>query len=152
MRYSLRTLLLVITLLVVWLGYHAEQIHRQRAATRAIEQLHGSVEYDDSLGDSAVRKWLARWLGRDAVSNVDVVYLAGATVADDDLAWLKDLPRLRTVALTSSPITDAGLRHLNRLTHLETVDLRFTEVTDEGIASLRRALPEAKILGKSDIE
>ena len=153
MRYSLRTLLLVMTVLVVWLGYQAELIHRQRAATRAIEQLHGSVEYDDSSSDSAVRNWLARWLGRDAVSDVDAVYLAGAAVDDDDLAWLKELPRLRTVVLTSSPISDAGLRHLRPLTHLETVDLRFiTEVTDEGIASLRRALPEVKILGKSDIE
>ena len=152
MRYSLRTLLLVMTVLVVWLGYQAEQIHRQRAVVRAIERLHGSVKYDDSLGNSALRRWLGRWLGREAIANVDAVYLAGATVADGDLACLKELPRLRTVVLTSSPITDAGLQHLRRLTHLETIDLRFTEVTDEGIARLRRALPEAKILGKSDIE
>lgn len=140
------------TVLIVWLGYQADQIHRQRAVVQAIERLHGSVEYDDLSSTSVVRTWLARWLGREAIANVNAVYLAGASIIDDDLTWLKELPRLRIVVLTSSPVTDAGLPHLRGLTHLETVDLRFTGVTDDGVASLRRALPQAKILSKSDIE
>lgn len=152
MRFSLRTLLLVMTSLVLWLGYKADQTHRQRAAVKAIERLHGSLRYDDSLSESHVRHWLAGWLGRDAIANVDAVYLGGSAVNDDDLAYLKNLPKLRTLVLTSSPITDAGLLHLRRLTRLETIDLRFTNMTDAGVASLRRALPDAKILSKSDIE
>jgi hypothetical protein len=151
-QFSLRTLLLLLTVLVLWLGYKADQVHRQRAAAAAVERLHGSLHYDDSLSDSSVRKWLVRWLGRETIANVDGVYLGGTSVSDDDLARLKGLPRLRTVVLTSSAVTDAGLPHLRDLTGLQTVDLRFTPVTDDGLASLRRALPQATILGKSDIE
>jgi hypothetical protein len=152
MRFSLRTLLLVITVLFLWLGYMADQIHRQRAAVETIERLHGALRYDDALSESPVPHWLADWLGRDAIANVDAVYLGGTAVNDDDLTCLKNLPKLRTLVLTSSPITDAGLLHLCHLTSLETIDLRFTSVTDAGIANLRRVLCDAKILSKSDIE
>lgn len=152
MRFSLRTLLLLTTVIVVCLGYKAEQVHRQRAAVAAIELLHGSVRYDDSLSDSSIRGWFARWLGRDAIANIDAVYLGGTEASDADLTCLKQLAQLRTLVLTSTPIRDAGLVHLRNLTHLHTLDLRFTSVTNAGVADLRRALPNAKILGKSDIE
>src|SRR5487761_968812 len=141
MRFSLRTLFLFTTAVVAWLGYEAEQVHRQRQAVAAIEGWHGSLRYDDSLRDSTFRGWLAPWVGRDAVACVDAVYLGGASVGDADLAHLEKLPRLRTLVLTSSPITDAGLAHLRGLSNLETLDLRFTTVTDAGVADLRRALP-----------
>lgn len=161
MRFSLRTLLLFTTILVVWLGYQAEQIHRQQAAVAAIQHLHGSVRYDGRFQDDAdvanpsrskLRRWLAQWLGRDAIANIDAVYLGGTEVRDADLICLKKLPRLRLVVLTSTPITDAGLVHLRNLTDLETLDLRFTAVSDAGVAKLRRALPLATIHSKSDIE
>ena len=152
MRFSLRTLLLVTTVLVVWLGHLAEQVHQQRAVVRAIERLHGSLGYDDSLSNSPLRRWLASRLGRETVANIEAVYLGGTAARDDDLAALKNLPRLSTVVLTSSPVTDAGLVHLRGLTSLETIDLRFTEVTEAGVADLRRCLPRAKILSKSDID
>jgi hypothetical protein len=86
------------------------------------------------------------------VSDVDAVYLGGATVADDDLACLESLPRLRVLVLTSTAISDAGLRYLHDQQSLETIDLRFTAVTDAGVDSLRRALPKARILRRSDID
>ncbi|HWB13089.1 MAG TPA: hypothetical protein VG826_27945 [Pirellulales bacterium] len=152
MRFSLRTLLVATTILVVWLGRLAEQVHQQQAVSRAIDRLHGSLGYDDSLSNSRPRRWLASRLGREAIANIEAVYLGGTRAGDDDLALLKKLPRLRTVVLTSSPVTDAGLVHLRGLATLETIDLRFTAVTEAGVADLRRALPRAKILGKSDIE
>ena len=152
MRFSLRTLLVITTVLFVWLGHLAEQVHQQRAVVRATDRLHGSVGYDDSLSDSPWRRWLGSRLGRETTANIEAVYLGGTTAGDDDLALLKKLPRLRTVVLTSSPVTDAGLGHLHGLTTLETIDLRFTGVTDAGVADLQRALPRAKILSKSDID
>ncbi|HEV3024712.1 MAG TPA: hypothetical protein VGX76_19685, partial [Pirellulales bacterium] len=112
MRFSLRTLLVATTVLVVWLGRVAEQVHQQRAVVRAIDRLHGSVGYDDSSSDSSPRRWLASRFGRETIANVEAVYLGGTTARDDDLVLLKRLPRLRTVILTSSPVTDAGLVHL----------------------------------------
>jgi hypothetical protein len=152
MRFSLRTLLVVTTVLVVWLGHLAEQVHRQRVVAEAIDRLHGFVRYDDALSDSPLRRRLAGWLGRESIASIESVYLGGTSAGDDDLSVLKNLPRLRTVVLTGSSVTDAGLLHLRGLTSVETIDLRFTAVTEAGLADLRRALPQAKILGKSDIE
>jgi hypothetical protein len=152
LRFRLRTLLLATTALFVWLGFEADQIHRQRSAVAAIERLHGSVRYRDWPSALAVGRRLEAWLGRDAVAIVDAVYLGGSSIGDNDLAWVEDLPRLRTIVLTSSPITDAGLDHLHRLSDLESIDVRFTEVTEAGVALLRRRLPRATVFSKSDLE
>lgn len=151
LTFRLRTLLLATTALFVGLGFEADQIHRQRDAVAAIERLHGSVRYRCSLSSSTFNR-LATWLGPDAVAGVDAVYFGGTALSDDDLACLDNLPRLRTIVLTSSPITDAGLEHLPRFSDLESVDVRFTNVTEAGVARLRRRLPRATILSKSDIE
>jgi hypothetical protein len=151
MKYSLRTLLLAMTALVLGLGWEAERIHRQRAAKDIIYRANGAVEYEDAFSPT-VTKHLWSWLGRDAVENVTAVYFGGTSVSDDDLACLRHLPRLRVLVLTSSTVSDAGLPHLYNLPNLETVDLRFTAVTELGVEQLRRALPQAKILSKSDID
>ncbi|MGH7137606.1 MAG: hypothetical protein ACREHD_17810, partial [Pirellulales bacterium] len=151
MRYSLRTLLVATTALVVWLGWQAERMHRQREANAVIDRAGGMVRYEDAFS-WPVTKQLSTCLGRDAVQNVTAVYFGGTSATDDDLACLRMLPRLREVVLTSSAVTDAGLPHLHGLRDLETIDLRFTAVSESGIAALRRALPQARILSKSDLE
>lgn len=148
MNYSLRTLLIALTVLLVWLGCEGDRIHRQRAALTVIEARQGAVEYRQS----ASSEYLAQWLGRDVACDVDAVYLGGAAVADDDLACLDGLPRLRVLVLTSTAISDAGLRYLYDLQNVETIDLRFTAVTELGANALRRALPKAKVLLRSDID
>jgi hypothetical protein len=152
MRYSLRTLLIVTTVLLIWLGRQAEEVHQQRAVVKVVDRLHGALGYDDSPSGSPLRRRLAGWLGRETIANIDAVYLGGTTAGDDDLAPLGKLRGLRTVVLTSSAVTDLGLAHLRGLPSLEAIDLRFTAVTEAGVTDLRRALPHAKILSKSDIE
>jgi hypothetical protein len=134
------------------MGWQAEQVHRQRAAVVAIERVNGSVRYRDVLTWPGFTQRLSACLGRDAVANVDAVYLGGTSASDDDLVCLRSLPRLRVIVLTSSAVTDAGLVHLHDLPTAESIDLRFTAVSDAGILELRRALPQARILSKSDIE
>ncbi|HVX11916.1 MAG TPA: hypothetical protein VHC22_12100 [Pirellulales bacterium] len=151
-QFGVRTMLIAITALMIWLGWQAERIHRQRAAVAVIDRLHGSVEYRDAVPWPAVSRRLAACLGRDAVANVAAVYLGGTSAGDDELACLHALPRLRVLVLTSSAVTDAGLPHLHALREVESIDLRFTAVTDAGVARLRRALPHTRVLGKSDIE
>lgn len=151
MKYRLRTLLIGVTAFVIWLGWEAERMHRQRQANAVIYRVGGIVEYEDAFSRQ-VTKHIAKWLGRDAVENIMAVYLGGSAVKDDDLACLQLLPRVREVVLTSSDVSDAGLPHLYRLSKLETVDVRFTKVTDAGVERLRRALPHARILHKSDLE
>ncbi|HEV7225635.1 MAG TPA: hypothetical protein VGN42_23215 [Pirellulales bacterium] len=45
-QVSLRSVLVAITALGLWLGWKAERAHRQREAVRRIEALGGTVQYD----------------------------------------------------------------------------------------------------------
>src|SRR5262245_40370721 len=46
LRVSLRSFLLALTILCVWLGIQVSHAHKQRAAVAAIRNLGGSVSYD----------------------------------------------------------------------------------------------------------
>jgi hypothetical protein len=152
-QFRLQTLLAVLAVFLVWLGYHAERSHRQKHAVAAIEALGGHVGYpneDDTAGGPT--RWLERRLGKDFVRPVSAVFLAGRPIDDADLDCLAELPSLETVNLASTPLTDAGLERLRGLTLLRHVDVRFTQVSEEGVNSLRAALPNAKVYRVSDIE
>ena len=56
---------------------------------------------------------------------------------DEDLFWLKFLPRLRRVNLSGNGITDAGLKHLFDCRQLTDVSFGGTAVTDAGLAQLQ---------------
>lgn len=155
LQFSLRGMLLIMLAVLVCLGYYADQVHRQQLAAASIRELGGqplcALATSTTLS-SRVRERLARWLGPHAVYPVREVFLGGCMLSDDDLACLAGLPHLATLALTSTPITDEGLVHLRGLKHLEFVDVRFTRVTPEGVERLRRWLPAAKIVYRSDID
>jgi hypothetical protein len=153
LQFRLRTLLAVLAVFLVWLGYHAERSHRQKRAVAAIEALGGHVSYQGDLdAASGLTGWLERLFGKDSVRNVSAVFLAGRPIDDANLDPLADLPWLETVNLASTPLTDAGLERLNKLKRLKHIDIRFSQVSDEGVKRLRAALPNAKIYRVSDIE
>jgi hypothetical protein len=152
-QFRLQTLLAVLAVFLVWLGYYAERSHRQRRAVAAIEALGGHVSYggdEDPAGGHS--HWLEWRLGKDFISRVSAVFLAGRPIDDADLDCLADLPSLETVNLANTSLTDAGLKRLHGLTLLRHVDVRFNQVSEEGVNSLRAALPNAKVLRVSDIE
>jgi hypothetical protein len=152
-QFRLQTLLAVLAVFLVWLGYYAERSHRQRRAVAAIEALGGHVSYggdEDPAGGHSL--WLKRRLGEGFINRVSAVFLAGRPIDDADLDCLTELPWLQAVNLASTPLTDAGLERLHGLTLLRHVDVRFTQVSEEGVNSLRAALPNAKVYRVSDIE
>lgn len=154
-QFSLRGMLLLMLVAFAWLGYYADQTHRQQDAAAAVIRFGGyCLIQEDSLASVSfrVRRRLARWFGDHATHTICLVYLGGCTFSDDDLTCLAGLPHLRTLILTSTPLTDAGLEHLRGLKHLTFVDLRFTRVTPAGVERLRRWLPDAKIVYRSDID
>lgn len=152
MQFSMRSLLLLTTFIVLALGYRAERAHRQHAVALAVERLHGSLRYSDDLHRSTTRRWLCEWLGHDMIAKVEGVYLGGTSAGDADLVCLEGLSDLRELVLTSTAVGDRGLEHLARLSRLESIDLRFTDVSNEAVEKLRRALPQARILSRSDID
>jgi len=82
-------------------------------------------------------------------------------VTDDGLAVLKEIPKLRSLAIEWDPewgrrlrelgfnqgtgTTDAGLVHLKELTNLEKLYFSGDWASEEAIAELREALPNCKI-------
>ena len=137
-QYSLRSFLVVLTALAVWLGVVVNRAREQREAVKAIEALGGVVYYDwsppipltTSNYDEALRKWRrTKWLrnafGDDYFQSVEVVNLSWAQ-PNLDSSW-------RTK--TNRPL----IRHLQRLHGLRLVYVSIympTETRDELAAAL----------------
>ena len=133
LQVSLRTLLVVVTLLCIGLGWVVHRGERQRRAVAALKEKGGVVSYDwspDSVGETPC-------LPPDYSVDVEIVMLFGKKVKDADMAHLKRLRGLRTLYLTSTQITDAGLSNLAGRTSLRGLNLRWTQVTDAGLPQLQ---------------
>ena len=138
-RFSLRTLLLLVTVLAIWLGLQVQRAQNQRSAVRMIQQLGGSVEYDyqyrgnlfvDDAQPSAP-KWLRKWIGDDFFVNVVVVHLSNTTADNSDLKSLSHLKLLKRLYLAETSVTGQGLELLARCNQLEALNLSGTRVNDD---------------------
>ena len=151
-QFSLRTLLIVVTLAgcgLGWLGPKAYQARRQQAVVAAIRQLGGKVAYDyefNSKGEPSPNSesfrsaWLHALVGDDCFGNVCEVSfedMGNKPLTDADLKLLGGLTHLRTISLSGTEITDAGLEHLKGLTQLTQLDIDGTLVTDVGLQQLQ---------------
>jgi hypothetical protein len=154
-QYSLRMLLVVVTLCAVscsWLAVKLRQARRQREIVAAIEKLGGDVRYDEWFGrdsDQPTRSpapvWLHNWLGDDFFRTVTVVDFRGNAIGNEDLGHLKSLPHLQSVLVSNTFVTDEGLVHLRGLPTLLNLDLSSLNVTDTGLECLR-GLTQLKVL------
>jgi hypothetical protein len=142
-QFSLATLLLVVTVSAVWLGFYADRAHRQRRAVEAFRALGGEVHYfhggllgpkDPALPGPA---WLRNLMGVDFFDKVVAATFDQGPVRDEDLRCVEDLPELVRLVIASPEVTDAGLVHLQRLVHLTHLQLYCPQVTDAGLVQLQ---------------
>jgi len=171
LQFSLRTLLLGVTVFCVWMGITAKRARDQRLAVGVIEEAGGRIQYqhETSSSDPPGPEWLRRLIGDDYFFSVDVIIFSNLTVNDTslastksfaDLKWLsltgtqitdtelvhlKDSTDLRFLHLNDTQITDTGLEQLRELTSLQRLHLNNTKVTDEAVKKLQLALPKCKI-------
>ena len=111
------------------------------ATISELPHLRSVVLTGSGVADSAVEqvKGLAELRG---------LYLFGTNVSDGGLKKLAGLSRLERLNLSNSgKITDIGLQYVHSLPCLEFLDARGTKVTAAGVEDLRRAHPEALIIG-----
>ena len=145
-RFSLRTLLILVTLLSIALGWFVHRGERQRRAVAALKAVGGEVYYATDLTGAEKSFGLGRWLPRDYFDEVYLVSLSGRNdVTDANLAHVRDLTRLEWLDATHTEVTDAGLANLQGLTRLRTLELTRTKVTPSGIVRLKRVLPNCRI-------
>ena len=151
-QFSLRTLLVVMTVSIVafgvWIQFMRLQARENRARVAAVEEAVAAIE---KLGGRVTsekkelrpQSWLESQFDDpgDAddpagVLTVSEVNLFFASVTDADLEHLKALTNLQTLNLSVTNITDAGLEHLEGLTNLGFLYLSNTNVTDAGLEHL----------------
>ena len=122
-QFSLRTFLLVLTLVCVWFGWQVNRGNRQRKAVAWVEQMGGFVSYDYEVDDEGnaiadTKPTSPEWL-RDFYDQVVVVDLSGSQVSD--------------------------LTPLANLKSLQELYLWHTQFSEEQITKLQKALPNCEI-------
>jgi len=76
-------------------------------------------------------------LAADADSLTVSLNMAGKQATDEDLAQLKNLPKISELNLANTAVTDAGLANIAGLTNLTHLHLEKTAITDAGLANLK---------------
>jgi hypothetical protein len=165
LRFSLRTLLVVMALIAVVFGFVMKQAREQRLAVAAILESGGRVLYDFQPDDSEhVRgrldraqaesrrgparhiyiddPWEPRWLldivGLDCFHRVKQVSLRGPGAKDSTMEQVSRLSGVKRLGLYSTSITDAGLANIDNLNDLEYFEIDRCLITDAGLAHVGR--------------
>lgn len=113
LRWSLRSMFLLMTALALWLGWFCDRAQRQRRAVASIEEQGGRIIYSHQLphievgmpGLQAKPPWLAQHLGIDYADTVGIVEMIDDKFDDDDLKLLDSLPGVEMIRLHGTAIT-----------------------------------------------
>ncbi len=161
-QYSLRTLMIVVTLFAVacsWFAVKLQQAKRQKYAALAIMELGGFVGYEYEMTSSRVRlrgatpalAWLRGILGDDFFNAVIYVNLSGKNISADYKGRIAVLDNSTDMDVSAGnkvqigahripkimSISDIDLECLRDLEGLQYLDLSGTEITDEGMKNLK---------------
>jgi hypothetical protein len=163
LQVSLRTLLVLLTAICIWLGWQVERARKQREAINAIAERGGGTSYvweiepKDGMGRSTkpacpLPDWIRQLFGDDLLFPVSTVWL-GPNFTDDDLSIIQsfDSSRLLALNLSGSKITDSGLARLPRMARLRTMGLDNTSITDDGLRHLAK-FPNLTYLQMLDVK
>ncbi|HUY90495.1 MAG TPA: hypothetical protein VMV10_17290 [Pirellulales bacterium] len=136
LQFSLRTFLVLLTALAVWLGVASHRMREQREAVKAIETLGGTVAYDwqyERLTDEVVfdrlpgkhpgaPAWLRRLVGDDFFQEVVGVAFfrapSGKSEFQDEeirrwIPHLQKFPKLRVLLIDGS-CSDEAMNELTK--------------------------------------
>jgi hypothetical protein len=97
LRFSVRTLLILLTAACLWLGHVSYTYQRQHWAVRLVQDLGGQVAWKNGGPE-----WLVTWLGHDPFAYVWEVSFVDAQIHDDDLSMLSDFSRLEEIFIVYS--------------------------------------------------
>jgi Leucine-rich repeat (LRR) protein len=142
LRFSLRTLFILMTAAAVILGgalgpaiRHREQ---KRSAVKLVAAVGGRYSViGSSMSDRYRENGLARWLGwEEFPAELWAVNLAGTKVSGTDLTQFGRCDWIRKLDLSNTGVGDADVAHLAGLQNLIELSLTNTKVTDGALAYL----------------
>jgi hypothetical protein len=139
LRFSLRTFVLAITGLCIWLGVLAARAHRQHAAVNAIRAAGGAVvfDYENEGSMPPGPAWLRHLIGDDFFCSPTNATLVGENITDDFIEkHLSALSHLQTLRIGSTKLTDKSLAHVAKLSALLELELNCPQITVAGIQQL----------------
>ena len=143
-QFSLRTLLIFVTLFAVacsWVAVKMGQAKRQREAIEAIRKAGGFVWYAE--GDYSLnRTWGVDVLGVDFYANVEGASFDHRTNNPDETLktitpYLVTFKTLTFLDLDKNPVTDKSIPVLLQLKNLDSLQLGGSTITDDGLAQLK---------------
>jgi len=146
-RISVRGLMLLLLLAgggMGWIVYVVRSAEGQRLAVAGITRAGGFVLYDWDFKNGRLlakrEPWGPSWpmdlIGVDYFGHVTWVHVP-QSATDDDLVYLRQLPRVEWLGDLTVRLSDSGLVHLSGLSNLRELNLRRTKVTDSGLAHLK---------------
>lgn len=158
-RFSMATLLVIVTVVAVWLARTSNSAREQEAAVKEVEKREGDIQFDSKFN---VPEWLRNVVGEEYFRRVKVVGFAtnhgrksGSTepkATDENLRMLESLTDVETLELShSEEVTDVGLVHLKPLKNLSTLYLHRTGVRGPGLVHIAQ-LPKLKAIRLSHSE
>lgn len=144
-QFSVRSVLIAMTLFAVWFGLRMDRARRQQKAVAVLRE-RGSVLYESHFQGPGLSarfekpapwgpKWLRAIVGNDFFDRVRTVWLTESP-SDDDLAYLRDLPDVESLIISSNYVTGKGVEHLQGLTSLKELILGRNKLTDADLAHL----------------
>ncbi len=153
-RFSLRSLLIVSTVLYISLGWLAWRVNRARRQETAINLLKadGTLLYRDQFDMFAVA--MARWTGRWNYGDVRELVLAHdlykplpITFSPQEIDLLRDFPCLKDLEIHSAQCEETIVR-LAEVDSLEFVALRMNSANDPGVSKLEALRPDLEVVTK----
>ena len=153
-QFSLRTLLVIVTIGCLAGGWWINRAFQQRAAVRRFYELTAGRQdqHGDSLTTMGYRyqgkdqyyrpiipkwlHWLRDMIGEECFGEVTGVQLLDTPATNEDLKLLAILPSVERVWLARTKVTDEGIPLLKVCPKLKFIGLDELPITDAGIAHL----------------
>lgn len=169
-RYSLRTILIVVTILCILLGRIVTTASRQRNARHELQRLGVSVMYEHQWTYSGTPRSLAsrllepltRYINPDFLLPVHVVrtrYLeapslkAGAKYTSADVIEpISQLSGIRSLSLTHTEVTNKDIARLAKLPDLASLDLHMTKMHEGAVPGLANMQLKSLQLNRTSID
>jgi hypothetical protein len=130
---SLRSLMILILIVGVWLAWQTNRARTIRRAIDTIEKSGGLVVFQSPFNASGQWKswlhpprWLYRKLGQEYLSDVEQVLFTsrkGEACAPEAMRALASLPRLQKLRLLNIPVSNGDMQAIGRLSDLEEIEI-----------------------------
>lgn len=154
--FSLRTLIITISLMgaaLGWIGIQIRQYRNERQLITMCIQAGATISYTGEEGGRITELFFSTTNGLNddrlqqlsSLSQLRELWLVRSEVTGTGLAVLADFPALRELHIGSAQLSDDGLRHLKRLGQLKKLTIWGLRHDDPRVDELRLALPNCQV-------